>query len=159
MSASYCTFRVADLHLGIEITRVQEILQAQSMTRVPTAHPVVAGLLNLRGRVVPALDLRRRLDLPARDDGGSSVNVVMRTADGELSFLVDAIGEVVAVEAEAVEPLPRTLRGTVRELVTGAYDLGDQLLLLLDSEAAIQLPEALRAHGRAPAVAVPSHTR
>lgn len=150
MSAQYCTFRLDELTFGVEIARVQEVLQAQQMTRVPTAHSVVAGLLNLRGRVVTALDLRRRLELSDGDQDRprAPIHVVVRTAEGEVSLLMDAIGEVADVDPDAVEPLPQTFRAGVRELVTGAYDLHGRLLLLLDIDAAVHLSTSPRADGR-----------
>lgn len=139
MTTAYCTFVLHELYIGIDVTRVQEILGPQQLTVVPTADPVVAGLLNLRGRVVTALDLARRLELSDRTGDGPQTHVVLRTSRGELSLLVDAIGEFVDVADDSVQPLPRTLRGRVREFVTGAYDHDGRLLLLLDTERVVGL--------------------
>ena len=93
----YATFSVHDRYLGVPVDRVQEVLRPQPVTRVPLAHPHIAGLLNLRGRIVTALDLRARLDLPTRaDDGGATV--IVAGPDGPLALQVDAVGDVVAVE-------------------------------------------------------------
>src|SRR5581483_12163096 len=102
------------------------------MTRVPLAPPVVRGLINLRGQIVTALDLRRRLDLPDRPEGMLPVNVVVQTDDGAVSLLVDEIGDVLTVADDLFEPPPATLRGPARDLVRGAYKVPDRLLVILD---------------------------
>jgi purine-binding chemotaxis protein CheW len=116
---------------------VQEILRAQQLTRVPLAHQVVCGLMNLRGQIVTALDLRRRLGLPERPEGMKPKNVVVRTDGGVVSLLVDDVGDVIDVAGETLERPPETLRGPVRELIQGAYKLSDHLLLLLDAEKVV----------------------
>ena len=139
----FCTFRLTDLMFGIEVERVQEVIRAQPMTGVPLANPVVEGLINLRGQIVTALDLRRRLELPPREEGEEPTNIVVRTSMGQLSLLVDRIGDVVDVDEATFESPPETLEGVARELITGAYKLDNVLLLVLDTEAAVQLPAAV----------------
>src|SRR6516165_11032150 len=119
----YCTFYVDGHYFGLDVLRVQEIIRYQEMTRVPLAPPVVRGLINLRGQIVTAIDLRRRLELEARHDDQLPVNVIVRTDDGAVSLLVDKIGDVLDVEESLFEPPPETLRGTPRELIRGAYKL------------------------------------
>ena len=89
----FCTFVLGGHHFGIDVLKVQEIIRYQEMTRVPLAPPVVRGLINLRGQIVTAIDLRRRLELPERTDGQLPVNVVVKTDDGAVSLLVDEIGD------------------------------------------------------------------
>ena len=144
--ARFCTFFVSEFHYGVDVSRGQEILRPQEVTRVPLAPPVVRGLINLRGRIVTALDLRRRLGLPPTlpsplagegrvgGDAPAGKNVVVRAGDGVVSLLVDEIGDVIEVEDGAVEPPPETLRGTARELVRGACKLPECLLLILDAD-------------------------
>ena len=138
----YCTFFLRELCFGLEVTRVQEIIRHQPMTRVPLASPVVRGLINLRGQIVTALDLRRRLDFPDREADRAPVNVVVRTGDGAVSLLVDEIGDVLTVRESDFERPPETLRGEARELIRGAYKLDGRLLLVLDPDKTIQLPPA-----------------
>jgi purine-binding chemotaxis protein CheW len=133
----YCTFTIDDMSFGVEVDRVQEAIRFQAMTTVPLAPPVVGGLLNLRGQIVTALDLRRRLGLPDRPAGQSPMNVVVRTADGVVSLLVDQIGDVVDVEADTFEPVPDTVTEVGTEVIVGAHKLPDGLLLVLDTDAAI----------------------
>jgi purine-binding chemotaxis protein CheW len=142
-TTQYCTFRLDHLTFGVEVDRVQEVLRHQQLTAVPLANPVVEGLINLRGQIVTALDLRRRLDLPPREEGTLPMNIVVRTGTGSLSLLVDEIGDVVDVDDSTFETPPETLQGVARELIVGAYKLEDRLLLALDTDAAVQLPAAV----------------
>lgn len=141
-TTQYCTFLLDGLTFGIEVARVQEVLRNQDLTTVPRAHPVVEGLINLRGQIVTALDLRRRLDLPPRAEDAAPMNIVVRTGSGSLSLLVDAIGDVVDVDDAVFETPPETLQGVARELIVGAYKLDGRLLLALDTDATVQLPAA-----------------
>ena len=108
---------------------------------MPLAPPVVRGLINLRGQIVTAIDLRRRLDLSDRPADQLPVNVVVHTDDGAVSLLVDEIGDVLEVPEELFERPPETLQGTARELIRGAYKLPDRLLLILDTERTVCLTE------------------
>lgn len=139
-AVQFCTFRLDGLTFGVEVDRVQEVIRSQELTVVPLANPVVQGLINLRGQIVTALDLRRRLELPVRPDDRKPMNIVVRTATGELSLLVDEIGDVVDVDEATFESAPETLSGVARELIVGAYKLEDRLLLVLDTERAVALP-------------------
>jgi purine-binding chemotaxis protein CheW len=143
MSANrqFCTFILGEQCFGLDVLKVQEIVRHQQLTRVPLAHRVVRGLINLRGQIVTALDLRRRLDLPDRDEDFESVNVVVQTDDGAVSLLVDEIGDVVEVTEQQFERPPETLQGQAREVIQGAYKLPDRLLVVLDPELIVSLPE------------------
>lgn len=140
VETQFCSFHLTNLLFGIEVERVQEVIRAQPMTGVPLANPVVEGLINLRGQIVTALDLRRRLELPPRPEDQEPTNIVVRTSVGQLSLLVDRIGDVVDVDQATFEEPPETLEGVARELITGAYKLDGTLLLVLDTEAAVRLP-------------------
>lgn len=136
----YCTFAVSGVLFGVEVLRVQEVIRYQEMTRVPLAATVVRGLINLRGQIVTAVDLRRRLQLPDRTDGGRPMNVVVRADEGTVSLLVDEIGDVIELSTSAFERAPETMTGVARELVRGVYKLKDQLLLVLDVDRALHVP-------------------
>ena len=136
----FCTFFLDGLFFGIEVERVQEVFRYQQMTRVPRAANVVAGLINLRGQIVTALDLRRRLELRPRPEGDLPMNIVLQSDDLSVSLLVDDIGDVVEVTSEAFEASPETLSGVARELILGAYKLDDRLLLILDTDKAATIP-------------------
>jgi purine-binding chemotaxis protein CheW len=136
----YCTFHVAHLFLGIDVHAVQEVMRPLEMTPVPLATPSVIGLINLRGQIVTAVDLRRRLALPERPPEQEPMNVVMRTDDGAVSLIVDEIGDVIEVTTDTWERVPDTLQGESRTLIKGVYKLQDQLLLILDTSR-VALPE------------------
>jgi purine-binding chemotaxis protein CheW len=138
-SHQYCTFFVNGHYLGIDVLKVQEIIRYQEMTPVPLAPPVVRGLINLRGQIVTAVDLRRRLELGDRRGDQVPVNVVVQSDDGAVSLLVDEIGDVLEVEDSLFERPPETLQGTSRELIHGAYKLKDRLLLILDTAKTLNL--------------------
>jgi purine-binding chemotaxis protein CheW len=132
-----CTFFVADRFFGVDVTRVQEVIRYQEMTRIPLASPVIRGLINLRGQIVTALDMRARLGLPPRPGNALPMNVVVRTDDGAVSLLVDEIGDVVEVDPASREAVPETLTVGSRELISGVCKLKDRLLLVLDPQRAI----------------------
>jgi purine-binding chemotaxis protein CheW len=135
----FCTFFLDHLYFGVEVSKVQEVIRYQEMTRVPLAPRVVRGLINLRGQIVTALDLRRRLELADRPAGRLPMNVVVRGDDGAVSLLVDEIGDVVEVQQETFERPPETLVGVARELILGAYKLRDRLLLMLDTDQTVRV--------------------
>ena len=136
---SYCTFRVDDLYFGVEVRQVQEVIRYQPTTRVPLAPGVVQGLMNLRGQIVTALGLRNRLGLPAAEGDDKPMNVVIRTADGPVSLLVDEIGDVVQADQDCFEPPPETVQGAQRDLIRGVFKLEGRLLLILDTERVVQI--------------------
>jgi purine-binding chemotaxis protein CheW len=135
----FATFYLDRLLFGVEVSKVQEVIRYQEMTRVPLAPPIVTGLINLRGQIVTALDLRRRLELAERPADRLPMNVVVRAGDEAVSLLVDEIGDVLEVEDETFESPPETLKGVARELIRGAYKLKDRLLLVLDTEKAVSI--------------------
>lgn len=136
----FCTFSVEGLHLAVAVSRVQEVIRHQELTRVPTAPPVVRGLINLRGQIVAAIDLRRRLELRPLADDDRPMNVVIRSDDGAVSLLVDEIGEVLELPGGDPEPPPETVSPAIRELITGIYQLRDRLLLVLDPARVLAAP-------------------
>jgi purine-binding chemotaxis protein CheW len=138
-SNSYCTFRVGTMYLGVEVHRVQEVIRAQRMTRIPGAPEVVRGLMNLRGQIVTALDMRRRLGMAELESKEPQMNVVVRTPDGPVSLLVNEIGDVIVVDQEQFEAPPETLQGFHRELISGSYKLQGRLMLVLNLDAAVRL--------------------
>jgi len=133
----FCTFHVDSLFLGIGVQQVQEVIRYQEMTSVPLAPNSVSGLINLRGQIVTAIDLRCRLGLPLRNSDELPMNVVVRDGDNAVSLLVDRIGDVVEVDDDLLEPLPATVPENVRNLIRGVYKLPDGLLLVLDTDEAL----------------------
>jgi purine-binding chemotaxis protein CheW len=138
-TSQFCTFYLDKLLFGVELKGVQEVIRSLAMTRVPLAPEVVSGLINLRGQIVTAVDLRRRLELAPSPPGMLTMNVVVRSEDGAVSLLVDEIGDVVEVEETSFEPPPETLRGSVRTVIVGVHKLNDRLMHVLDIEKACQM--------------------
>ena len=129
-----CTFFLEERFFGIEVERVQEVIRYQTVTPVPLAPAVVRGLINLRGQIVTAIDLRRLLQVEDRADERLPINIVFQTWQGIFSLLVDRIGDVLEVDQSCFEHPPDTLEGIARELIQGAYKLQGRLLLLLNVE-------------------------
>jgi len=138
----FSTFLVDRLLFGVAVEKVQEVIRYQEMTRVPLAPPVVKGLINLRGQIVTAIDLRRRLGLRERPASDLPMNVVIRHNDGAVSFLVDEIGDVLEVEEESFELAPGTVALQARELIQGVYKLKNTILIVLDTEKVLDLAPA-----------------
>ena len=137
MSTRLVTFTLDDRSYGIDVTAVQEVLRGLPRTRIPLAPSALSGLINLRGQVLTAIDLREQLALPARRAGLDPMLIVIRVTGEPVALLVDSIGSVVDVEDDQFEPPPDTLNGPTRELIRGAYKLSDRLLLSLDVDRAV----------------------
>lgn len=137
MAAQFCTFYLDGALYGLRVEQVQEIVRQQEMTPVPLANAVIAGLINLRGQIVSALDLRVRLGLPSRKNGHIATNVLVRYEDEPVSLLVDEIGDVVEVPEEAFEDAPDSGVRQTRALVRGVYKLPETLLHELDLPAVL----------------------
>jgi purine-binding chemotaxis protein CheW len=133
----FATFFVDNLFFGIEVEKVQEVLRHQQMTHVPLAPPVVRGLINLRGQIVTAIDLRRRLELGEAQKDHLPMNVVIRTQDGAVSLLVDEIGDVVEAGEETFERPPDTLKSRARTVIRGVHKLSGRLMHVLDTEMVV----------------------
>ena len=139
MALQICTFRVGELLLGIEVAQIQEVLRDTKVTPVPKTPPAVSGLINLRGQIVTAVDLRTLFGFAAdqKSDNGSVMLIV--DSDTELhSLVVDSVGDVVEVGEDDYEERPDTLTGEARKLIRGAYKLKSGLLLLLDGDYAMK---------------------
>lgn len=134
----YATFFVDSLFFGIEVIKVQEVLRYQQITAVPLAPDVIQGLINLRGQIVTAIDLRRRLRLAPRAPETLPMNVVVRGEESAVSLLVDEIGEVIEVSNSAFEPPPVNMPAAQRTLINGVYKLEGRLLLILNTERTVQ---------------------
>lgn len=131
------TFTLDGRLYGVDVDAVQEVLRGQTRTRIPLAPGTLAGLINLRGQVLSAIELRVQLGLPDRDAETEPMLVVIRVDGEPVALLVDTIGSVVDVDSDQFESPPDTLSGTSREMLLGAYKLDDQLLLALDVDRAV----------------------
>ena len=133
-SQDFVTMLIADQWFGIPVLGVQEVLGPQNIARVPLAPGEVAGSLNLRGRIATAIELRKKLDLPAREEGQSEMSIVVDRKGELYSLVIDSVGEVFTVSRSEFERNPPTLEPAVREISQGIYRLEDKLLVVLDVE-------------------------
>lgn len=133
-----CTFWLGERLFGLDIAMVQEVLRFQVMTPVPLSPTAIHGLINLRGQIVTAIDLRTCLRLPPREDDEDTMNVVVRTPDGIVALLVDEIGDVLELDEAGFEPPPETIDPEIRHLIHGVYKLEETLLLMLAPDHLLQ---------------------
>src|SRR6195952_4076652 len=126
------TLTVADQLCGVPVLAVRDILGEQIITRIPLAPPEIAGSLNLRGRIVTAIDLRRRLRLPAAPPGQARMFVVAEQSGELYALLVDQVSEVLSLDASTFERNPPTLERSWADFSTGIFRLDGRLLVVLD---------------------------
>ncbi len=142
----FVTMFIDNQLFGIPVLQVQDVLGPQKITRVPLAPREVAGSLNLRGRIVTAIDVRVRLELPPRTADRSQNMSVVVDYNGEFySLIVDQVGEVMSLPATDYEKTPATLNEKWREISDGVYRLKDTLLIVLDVKRLLRLEDILAA--------------
>lgn len=127
----FVTVQLGGQLLGIPVLSVHDVMRMGALTRVPRAPPFVAGVMNLRGRIVTVIDVRRCLGLPPREPGAPSMGIVVEEGGQPYALVVDGVGDVVRVPAELYEAHPGTLSPVWRAVTGGVYRL-DELLLVLD---------------------------
>ncbi|WP_135465885.1 chemotaxis protein CheW [Crenalkalicoccus roseus] len=135
----FLTLTLADQLCAVPVLAVRDVLGPQAITRIPLAPPEVAGSLNLRGRIVTALDLRRRLGLPPRPAGAPGMSVVVEGETELYSLIVDQVGDVVPLPRADRAANPPTLDPLWREVAVGVHRLGDRLVILLDVERVLAI--------------------
>ena len=128
----FVTMTIADQLFGIPVLQVQDVLGPQRITRIPLAPPEVAGSLNLRGRIVTAIDVRKRLGLPERPADKPGMSIVVDHKGELYSLIIDSVGEVLSLSSDDFERQPATMDLRWREVSTGIYRLRDTLLVVLD---------------------------
>ena len=146
------SFRLGGEEYGLEILKVQEIIRMQELTRVPNSPPFVEGVINLRGRVIPVIGLRKRFGMPPRDHDHETRIVVVELGGDVLGFEVDSVSEVLRIPADTVEPPPRLSKHD-NEYVSGVGKLQGRLLLLLDVTRLMADSEAISLEAPASALA------
>lgn len=125
------TMHIGGQLFGIPVLHVQDVLRAQRIARVPLAPPEMAGLINLRGRIVTVIDMRRRLGLPAMESGAPHMFVVVERQGDLFSLVVDSVGEVLTVPVSQIESAPANLQGSWREMADGVCRLEGELLVII----------------------------
>ncbi len=131
-SKDYLTIMIAGQRFGIPVLQVQDVLREQRVTRVPLASKEVAGSLNLRGRIVTAINVRKRLGLPEKDDGIPSMSVVVEHKNELFSLIIDSVGDVLSFTNKYYESNPGTLDPLWRNISTGIFQMENELLVIMD---------------------------
>ncbi|MBE9205341.1 chemotaxis protein CheW [Nostoc sp. LEGE 06077] len=135
-----CTFWLNKIYFGIDVRQVQEVIRPQVITRVPLTPPDICGLINLRGQIIPVIDLQQRLDMgkSARQniqlEEPQGFNIVVCSDSEVVSLLVDDVGDVLEFPENTFQAPPATLQGRMRQILTGAYPLAEGFLLVVDTE-------------------------
>src|SRR5919206_1230790 len=133
----YVTVLIGDQLFGLPISRVQDVFMPDRMTRVPLAAPEIAGVLNLRGRIVTAIDMRRRLGLPPRDDNKPSMAVGIDLNGESYGLLIDTVGEVMKLGETTLEQNPVNLDPRLARVSGGVHRLDGQLMVILDVDSVL----------------------
>jgi purine-binding chemotaxis protein CheW len=137
----FVTVVTAGQLFGLPLQRVRDVFVPQNLSRVPLAPPEVAGLLNLRGRIVTALDLRRRLGLPPREEGKPTVAVGIEERGELYGLIADKAGDVLWLKSSSYEPTPSNLDPRWAQVCCGVYRLDDTLLVVLDVDKVLSFDE------------------
>jgi len=135
----FVTIRLSGQLCGIPVLDVHDVLSEQPITAVPLAPSAVAGVLNLRGRIVTAIDLRKRLGLPPQEPGSENMSIVVEYQDEPYSLLIDSIGDVMSFPEDSFESNPVTLSQRWQEVSNGIFRLKGELLVILDVEKLLNL--------------------
>lgn len=135
----FVTMRVGKQLFGISVMAVQDVLRKQNIAHIPLAPAVIAGSLNLRGRIVTAIDMRVRLGLPLANGYENCMNVVIEYHHDLYSLLVDSVGEVLSLPMEKFEKSPVNLSGGWQDVSAGVFKLKEELLVILDVESIVNI--------------------
>lgn len=138
-STEFVTFAIAGQTFGLPIDRVQDVFKPARITKVPLAGAEIAGVLNLRGRIVTAIDMRQRLEAKCREAGEAAMAIGIEAQGESFGLLVDSVGEVLKLPAEQREPNPVNLDRKLAALAAGIYRLDGQLLVVLDIDRVLDL--------------------
>ncbi|OGR37744.1 MAG: chemotaxis protein CheW [Desulfovibrionales bacterium GWA2_65_9] len=126
------TFKIADEEFGLDILKVQEIIRTMEITKVPRSPEFVEGVINLRGKVIPIIDLRKRFGLESKSHDRQTRIIVIELHAMIVGFVVDSVSEVLRIPANTVEAPPAIVSGIDSEYINGVGKLVDRLLILLD---------------------------
>jgi purine-binding chemotaxis protein CheW len=135
------TFSIGEEEFGVDILRVQEIIRMMDITKVPKAPDFVEGVINLRGNVIPIIDLRKRFGMEARERDKHTRTIVIEINNMIVGFIVDAVSEVLRIPSDTVEPPPPVVAGLESEYISGVGKLEDRLLILLDLDRLLSSEE------------------
>ncbi len=135
------TFSIGEEEFGVDILKVQEIIRTMEITKVPKAPEFVEGVINLRGKVIPIIDLRKRFGMATRDHDKNTRIIVIEINNMIVGFVVDSVSEVLRISADTVEPPPPVVAGVESEYIKGVGKLADRLLIMLDLDRLLSREE------------------
>jgi purine-binding chemotaxis protein CheW len=135
----YVTAQIGGQLIGLPILRVQDVFIPEGLTRVPLAPPEIAGVLNLRGRIVTVIDMRRRLGLETGSAAEAPLAIGVESRGESYGLLIDTIGEVLKLDADASEPNPLNLDPRLARVSTGIHRLNEQLLMMIDVDRVLDI--------------------
>lgn len=135
------SFRLANEEYGLDIMRVQEIILMGEITAIPEVPEYIRGLINLRGKVIPIIDLRRRFGLGVGETTEHTRIVVVNAAGTTFGVVVDAVNEVLRIEARQIEPPPMGIVGLEQAYIKGLVKMGDKIMILLNMESILTSDE------------------
>lgn len=138
------TFGIGEEEFGIDILKVQEIIRTMAITKVPNSPPYVEGVINLRGKVIPVIDLRTRFNMDYRVHDNHTRIIVLQIHGMIIGFVVDEVSEVLRIQSNTVEPPPPVVSGIESEYIKGVGKLDNRLLILLDLEMLIPVEELIQ---------------
>jgi len=126
------SFKLGKEEFGVDILKVQEINRMLEITEMPNSPDFVEGIVNLRGRIIPVIDLKKRLNLPIKEHDNSTRIIVVELGGKTVGFIVDEVSEVLRIESNITEPPPEMVTGIDSEYITAVAKMEDRLLILLD---------------------------
>ena len=132
-----CTFYINEHLFGIEVDRVQEVIKQHQITPLPLSPTFVGGLINLRGQIVMAIDLKDKMNLAKTLENSAQMNIILRHTDSLISLLVDSVGDVISVSPEKIELELPHLPPEISKLIMGICKTEQNLLMILDPEQLI----------------------
>lgn len=144
-------FNLGDEEFGVDILKVQEINRMVDITKVPQSPDFVEGVINLRGEIIPVIDLRKRFGLSKKDPDRHTRIIVAEVGENTIGFVVDAVSEVIRIKSSTVEPPPQIVKGQQADYIQGVGKLDDRLLMLLDIEKVLTRSEISHIDGLAQA--------
>jgi purine-binding chemotaxis protein CheW len=135
------SFKIGDEEFGVQILKVQEIVRMMEITKVPKSPPFVEGIVNLRGRIIPVIDMRKRFNLPPKQRDRDTRIIVVGLEQGTVGFIVDAVSEVLRIPINTIESTPQLVLGVDTEYISGVGKLQDKLLIILDLDKILSVRE------------------
>ncbi len=141
----YITMTIAGQLFGLPVLSVQDVLGPQKIAKIPLAPPEIAGSLNLRGRIVTAVDMRKRLHLERRDDDENNMSIVVEHQGELYSLVIDQVGEVLNLPSERFEATPANLDSRWRDVSAGVFRLDESLLVVLEIDCVLNINHAAAA--------------